>query len=243
MRRAGGDVRSAAGLTRSPARRAGRSSRAESGPRTTPPTARTSMRPRVSTPLHRPTGAGESRPVHLQGGRRATSRGSSGTPRSRFARRATPMGVRRRTIDLPQCESAVAAAAPSGAPNVRAAWNAVTVRRPPANRTAACKRTGWSFGGSLVCLGFVLGERDAFLQVDGRCDRDRGPVWSGSQVVQAVGSKERFQLAAWASAEGLHRVTMAGASCTRLSFWRASVMKSPKSVRRVMLLSRTLSPT
>src|SRR3954451_24781524 len=51
------------------------------------------------------------------------------------------------------------------------------------------------------------------------------------------------QAAASASAEGLWRPTIAGASCTRSSSSRASTMNRAKSTRRVMLLSRTGSPT
>src|SRR6185436_1818021 len=52
----------------------------------------------------------------------------------------------------------------------------------------------------------------------------------------------RLVAAACASADGVSRPTIAGASCMSSSFSSASTMNSAKSTRRVRLLSRTGSP-
>jgi hypothetical protein len=54
---------------------------------------------------------------------------------------------------------------------------------------------------------------------------------------------QRHSLDAWASADGVWRPTIAGASWTSSSFSRVSTMNSAKSTRRVMLLARMGSPT
>jgi len=60
---------------------------------------------------------------------------------------------------------------------------------------------------------------------------------------EAGGALKSHWLAACASAEGVWRPTIAGASWTSSSFSRAATMNRAKSTRRVMLLSRMGSPT
>ena len=72
-----------------------------------------------------------------------------------------------------------------------------------------------------------------------------GPRAKSSMGHVSLGSDHSLALiaAACASAEGARQLTIAGASWTSSSFLRASTMNKAKSTRRVMLLSRTGSPT
>ena len=66
------------------------------------------------------------------------------------------------------------------------------------------------------------------------------PKCSGERT---LAHRRTHSLAACASAEGVWRPTIAGASWTSSSFSRASTMNRAKSTRRVRLLSRIGSPT